>query len=149
MCQHVYVRHTFECQLRSVDADSLSIVNASAYADFLQEARIDLLNRLPAEVREQPSGPVVVVRTKVEFLIPLKFRDGPVSIEVWVERIRAASFSLNYEIFDADSSGRRSVYARAMTVLAPLSGIDGEPRRISVDERASLRHYLDADDSSN
>ena len=43
---------------------------------------------------------VVVVRHDVRYVAPLVFRLEPVKIECWVTEIRAASFTMAYEIFD-------------------------------------------------
>ena len=50
---------------------------------------------------------VVVVRHEVTYVAPLAFRFRPVSIECWVTEIRAARFTMAYEIFDEDADGER------------------------------------------
>jgi acyl-CoA thioester hydrolase len=135
------VRHEFLCYLRRVDAEPFSLITETEYADYLQEARIDLMNSLPPGVREEPSGPLVVVRAQLEVHRPLTFRERPVLVEVWVERIGPASFSLRYKVLDTDPDHR--VYAEAATVLAPLTS-DGRPRRIKSDERKALERYVES-----
>jgi acyl-CoA thioester hydrolase len=86
---------------------------------------------------------VVVVRHEVEFLAPLVFRFEPVRIESWVTNIRAASFTMSYEILDEMSHGERRVYTRARTVLTPYVFADERPRRIRPQERAVLESLLE------
>src|SRR5919112_3858894 len=74
--------------------------------------------------------------TYVDYLAPLEFRRAPVSIEVWVTEVRAASFTLTYEVFDEHPDGSRVVYLRARSVLAPYVFADERPRRITAAERA-------------
>src|SRR3712207_2559206 len=60
------------------------------------------------------------------------------SIDVWVTEVRAASFTLAYEVFDERADGARTVYLRARSALAPYVFADERPRRITEAERAVL-----------
>jgi acyl-CoA thioester hydrolase len=86
-----------------------------------------------------------VVRHEVEFAAPLVFRAEPVRIESWVTRIRAASFTMAYEILDELPDGGRRVYARARTLLTPYVFADERPRRIRAEERAVLERFQEPD----
>jgi acyl-CoA thioester hydrolase len=123
--------------------DLLGHVNNVMYVDYLQEARVDMLRvHPPAAGGEALAEGVVVVRHEVEYAAPLVFRKEPVSIEVWVTEIRAATFTLAYEVFDETPDGRR-VYLRARSVLTPYV-FDGErPRRVSAAEKEVLARFLE------
>jgi acyl-CoA thioester hydrolase len=137
-------RHIYLCPMRWADMDSLGHVNNVTYVDYLQEARVDMLRvHAPATGGEQLAEGTVVVRHEVEFLAPLVFRFEPVRIECWVTRIRAASFTMAYEILDVAADGRRSVYTRARTVLTPFVFTEERPRRIRDEERAVLERFLE------
>jgi acyl-CoA thioester hydrolase len=126
--------------------DSLGHVNNVTYVDYLQESRVDMLRvHAPATGGEQLAEGVVVVRHEVEFLAPLVFRFEPVRIESWVTRIRAASFTMAYEILDETEEGRR-VYARARTILTPYVFSEERPRRIRDQEREVLERFLEPDE---
>ena len=56
----------------------------------------------------------------------------------WVVRVRAASFTMAYEIFDEHDDGSRTVYLRATTVLTPFVFSHERPRRLSAEEREAL-----------
>jgi acyl-CoA thioester hydrolase len=143
------VRHVYYCPLRWADMDSLGHVNNVTYVDYLQEARVDMLAvHAPVTGGEALAEGVVVVRHEVEFVSPLVFRSQPVRIETWVSRIRAASFTMRYEILDELPDGGRRVYARAATVLSPFVFANERPRRISADERAVLEKFLEQEDGS-
>ena len=58
-------------------------------------------------------------------------------------RIRAASFTMAYEILDEQPDGERRVYARARTVLTPFVFAEERPRRISAEEREVLERFLE------
>ena len=86
----------------------------------------------------------MVVRHEVSYLAPLTFRFSPVSIECWVTEVRAASFTMAYEILDELPDGSRRTYAWATSVLTPYVFADERPRRIRPEERAVLERFLEA-----
>ncbi len=135
-------RHVYLCPLRWADMDSLGHVNNVTYVDYLQEARVDMFSVHPRTTDNLGEG-VVVARHDISFLAPLVFRPEPVRIESWVTQVRAASFTVAYEILDVLPDGTRSVYTRATTVLAPFIFAEERPRRITADERRLLETYLE------
>lgn len=134
--------------------DPLGHVNNVTYVDYLQEARVDMFRVHPPATRtetltetlpETLGEGVVVARHEVEYLAPLVFRREPVAIEVWVTELRAASFTLGYQI--VEESPQRRVYARARSVLTPYV-FDGEhPRRLRDSERAVLQRFWEPAES--
>jgi len=141
------VRHTTECPVRWADMDMLRHVDNVTYVDYLQEARIDMFTSHPEFSGGEDLGEgVVVVRHELEFLAPLSFRSRPILVDSWITEIRAASFTMAYEVYDAepDQGGDdgRTVYLRASSVLAPFVFATERPRRISDLEREVLGRYL-------
>jgi acyl-CoA thioester hydrolase len=139
------VRHVYECPMRWADLDLLGHVNNVTYVDYLQEARVDLLRHHGPAATAQTGlvEGVVVVRHEVRYVTPLLFEAETVSIEVWVTEVRAASFTLAYEVFHETPDGDRRVYLRASTLLTPYVFATERPRRLSPDERAALEPYLE------
>ena len=138
------MRHVYYCPMRWADMDSLGHVNNVTYVDYLQEARVDMLRvHAPQSAIEDLTEGVIVVQHDIEFLAPLVFRPDPIRIETWAIEIRAASFTLRYEILDERPDGSRHVYTRASTRLAPYVFTTERPRRIRPDERATLERFLD------
>jgi len=137
------VRHVYECPLRWADMDMLGHVNNVVYVDYLQEARIDMfaVHAGFTGTADLAEG-VVVVRHEVEFVSPLVYRDHPVRIDVWVTEVRAARFTLAYEIYDETDEGRH-VYLRASSLLAPYVFANEAPRRLSPTEREILGRFLE------
>jgi acyl-CoA thioester hydrolase len=137
------VRHVYECPLRWADLDLLGHVNNVIYVDYLQEARIDMLvTHAPDRRADELAEGVVVVRHEVRYVSPLTFSRRSVKIECWVSEIRAASFTMNYEIF-ADTDEGRVVYLQALTVLTPYVFATERPRRITAEERTALEGFLE------
>ena len=140
------MRHTYECPLRWADMDLLGHVNNVTFVDYLQEARIDML-AIHASFRggEQLAEGVVVVNHQVEFVAPLVYRRRPpVYVDVWVTEVRAASFTLAYEVYGDDPrTGLRVVHLRARSVLAPYVFATERPRRVSTAEREVLDRFLE------
>jgi acyl-CoA thioester hydrolase len=130
--------------MRWADLDLLGHVNNVVYVDYLQEARVDLLRHHgpTAHAEGGLAEGVVVVRHEVQYVAPLMFRSQTVGIEVWVTEVRAASFTLAYEVFHGTGDGR-TVYARARTVLTPYVFATERPRRLTAGERSALEPYLE------
>ncbi len=141
------MRHLYRCPMRWADLDLLGHVNNVTYVDYLQEARVDMMRALGQrrESHDDLEDGVVVVRHEVTYLSPLGLRFRPVSIECWVTEVRAASFTLAYEVFhdDDEADGGRRVYLRATTLLTPYVFTEERPRRLTADEKAALAPYVE------
>ncbi|MCY4727876.1 thioesterase family protein [Nocardioides sp. STR2] len=141
------MRHLYRCPLRWADLDLLGHVNNVTYVDYLQEARVDMFRtHAPDSRAEDLAEGVVVVRHEVTYVSSLTFGFEPVSIECWVTEIRAASFTMAYEVFEEDESGERTVFLRARTVLTPYVFATERPRRLHAEERESLGRLLEPDE---
>jgi acyl-CoA thioester hydrolase len=132
--------------MRWADMDLQGHVNNVVYVDYLQEARVDMLRvHAKREATGELAEALVVVRHEVHYRAPLTYDFKPVSIECWVTDMRAASFTMAYEVFHDDPAqpdGRR-VYHRATTVLTPFIFESERPRRLSDGERSALTTYLE------
>jgi acyl-CoA thioester hydrolase len=116
--------------------DAYGHVNNAVFIRYLEEARIDFLFR-PEKDFKQGS---VVARHEIDYKRQLVHRHHPVDIELWVSQIRAASFTISYEVKDDDL-----VYVRASTVVVPFDFEAQRPRRITAEEREFLEGYRDDD----
>ncbi len=114
--------------------DAYGHVNNVVFLRYLEEARIDFLFR-PDKEFQQGS---VVARHEIDYKRQLVHRHTPVDIELWITEIRAASFTITYEVKDGDL-----VYVRASTVVVPFDFAAQRPRRITDAEREFLEEYRD------
>ncbi|TQL70047.1 acyl-CoA thioester hydrolase [Nocardioides albertanoniae] len=138
------MRHLYECPMRWADLDMLGHVNNVVYVDYLQEARVDMLRTHARSPQTQGLAEgVVVVSHQVTYVAPLLFDFKPVYVESWVTEIRAASFTMAYEIFREAPDGSRTVFVRASTVLAPYVFATESPRRLRPEEKTNLEPYLE------
>ncbi|WP_405993239.1 acyl-CoA thioesterase [Streptomyces sp. NBC_00986] len=128
------MRHIYRCPLRWADMDAYGHVNNVVFLRYLEEARIDFLFR-PDKDFQQGS---VVSRHEIDYKRQLVHRHAPVDIELWITEIRAASFTIAYEVKDGDL-----VYVRASTVVVPFDFEAQRPRRITDAEREFLEEYRD------
>ncbi|GAA2597379.1 thioesterase family protein [Streptomyces axinellae] len=122
--------------------DAFGHVNNVVYLRYLEEARIDLMNR-PARGADPAGfkGSTVVARHEIDYLRPLVHQHDPVTVELWVTKLNAASVTFSYEIKDAEPG--TGPYVRAKTVVVPYNLEEARPRRLSPAERAFLEGYFD------
>lgn len=132
-------RFVFACPLRWGDMDAFGHVNNVAYFSYLEESRTAMLFAGPAAsaIPRLATG-VVVARHEINYRRPLDWRAAPIDIHVWVSELRAASFTLSYELFDAGV-----LIADAVTVCVPFELAEGRPRRLDAAETEFLGHFVD------
>ncbi|GHB23137.1 thioesterase [Streptomyces viridiviolaceus] len=133
------MRHIYRCPLRWADMDAYGHVNNVVFLRYLEEARIDFLFRPDKDFRQGS----VVARHEIDYKRQLVHRHHPVDIELWVTEIKAASFTLTYEVKDGDQ-----IYVRASTVIVPFDFEAQRPRRITEEEREFLREYMEHEEEA-
>ncbi|MER5335940.1 thioesterase family protein [Micromonospora sp. NPDC002717] len=138
-------RFVYHCTLRWSDLDAYGHVNNSRFLTLYEEARVALMfaGGRAWGVGSLADG-VVIRRHEVDYLRPVDYALGrataeaapTVRIELWVEEIRAASFTVAYELYDGDV-----LASRARSVLVPFDLTRQTPRRVSPEEREFLLSY--------
>lgn len=112
--------------------------------DYLQDARVDFFRTVAPGLRSDAAAgaleALVVVSHDITYLAPLALR-ASVDVECWISEVRAATFTISYEIV-ARHGDERVVHARASTVLAPFIFAEERPRRLSAQERELLTGLL-------
>ena len=114
--------HRYPLTVRWSDVDSYGHVNNVKYYDYIQEARISLVNDT---VGWEPEAVWMVVRQDLEYLKPIDFRIQPYEVGTAVAAIGSRSFTLTAEICDPTSG---MAYATARTVVVGVSPLTGDQR---------------------
>ena len=138
-------RFVYHCALRWSDLDAYGHVNNARFLTLYEEARVAMMfaGGRAWGVGSFADG-VVIRRHEVDYLRPVDYALGRASaeaaptvrIELWVDQIRNASFSVAYELYDGDT-----LASTARSVLVPFDLAAQRPRRISPDARAFLLRY--------
>ncbi len=115
--------------VRWSDLDSYGHVNNVKFYDYVQQARIELIN---TTVHWSPETVWMVARQDVQYRAPLDFRLEPYEAATWVTAIGTRSFTLGAEIRDPGSGTR---YATAGTVV-----VGSLP--LTTDQRDALSRWL-------
>ncbi len=138
-------RYTHHCVLRWSDLDAYGHVNNARFLTLYEEARVALMfagGR--ASGLDSFAAGVVIRRHEVDYLRPIDYPlDWPdpahaptVRIEMWVEDLGAARFTIGYELFDG-----AVLAGRARSVLVPYDLVRKTARRLTDAEREFLRRY--------
>ena len=128
------------------DLDAYHHVNNVTWLEYLQEARVDMLFVHAPGSAGPRAWPRACSSSGPRSTTGGRWCSGrsPYPIEMWVSKIGGASFTISYEIADPDDGGgRRVLYGRASTVLAPVDLQTGHPRRLTEIERDVLGRFLD------
>jgi acyl-CoA thioester hydrolase len=129
-------RFVYHCAVRWSDMDAYGHVNNARFLTLYEEARVAMMfvGAREAGVTSLEAG-VIIARHEIDYLRPVDYGD-PVRIESWIEEIRAARFTVAYELFDGDF-----LASRARTICAPYDLSEQRPRRLTEAERAFLSGY--------
>ncbi|WDZ84885.1 acyl-CoA thioesterase [Micromonospora cathayae] len=138
-------RFVYHCTLRWSDLDAYGHVNNSRFLTLYEEARVALMfaGGRAWGVGSFAEG-VVIARHEIDYLRPVDYALGratadaapTVRIELWVEEIRTASFTIGYELYDGEV-----LASRARSVLVPYDLAEKRLRRITPEERTFLSTY--------
>lgn len=139
---------TIEVPLRWGDMDAYHHVNNVQIARIMEEARIAVFGPPPAAPGAEgadkpiplftalPEGTqALIAENHIKYRAPLPYRRTPATVQVWVDKVTAASISIQYRILDGET-GQRCV--DASTVLAFFNAPEGRIVRVSADQRRLL-----------
>ena len=126
-------------QRRFSDIDLLGHVNNVVFHDYLQEARVHVIRQVTAGTHIGFTH--VIVRQEINHRRPLYLKAEPVTVEVWIPTIGAASYQFAYRILDDDGS----LAADALSVMAYFNPETKSASRIPLDVRALLTDALEPD----
>ncbi|MCW2496443.1 MAG: hypothetical protein JWQ77_2367 [Jatrophihabitans sp.] len=114
--------------------DAYRHVNNGAYLAYLEQARIGMFFHRHTGFSEG----TVISRHEIDYVRPIVYHPEPLRVEVWIEKIGGARFTVRYEIFDGTT-----LAARAATSCVTFDFSTDRPRRLTEAERAILVSYSD------
>ena len=130
-----------EVRPRWSDMDVFGHVNHANTVTLLEEARIDmLLTEGGRHGADTMLAGIVVARLAVDYHAPLVADGSSVRVEITVRELRAASFTLDYTVYNGRKSSD-AVAATAETLLVPYEVTAQRPRRLTDVERDFLAGY--------
>ena len=127
-------RFVHEVHMRWSDMDAFRHINNSAYLAYLEQARVAMF----FDRHESFSQGTVIARHEIDYLAPVVYHPQPLRLELWVDSVRGAAFTVHYEVFDGDR-----LAARARSLLVPFDFTIDRPRRLTAEERSVLAGYAD------
>jgi acyl-CoA thioester hydrolase len=131
-------RFTHEVAVRWSDLDAYGHVNNARVLTLYEEARVAMFfTGARAHGLTSFEEGIVIARHEIDYLRPVNYGE-PVRVEMWISQLRAASFTVSYELFYDGV-----LASRAKSICVPYNLAQGHPRRISEDERAFLAPYVE------
>jgi acyl-CoA thioester hydrolase len=115
--------------------DAYGHVNNTAYLAYLEQARVSMF--FDRNESSFARG-TLVAHHEITYLRPVVYHPEPLRLELWVERIRGASFDVRYDVYDG-----LTLAAKAATRLVTFDFATDRLRRLTAEERAILNSYLD------
>ncbi len=127
-------RFVHEVHMRWSDMDAYRHINNSAYLAYLEQARVAMFFHR----HEGFSSGTVIARHEIDYLRPVVYDPQPLRLELWIDRVRGASFAVHYEVYDHDV-----LAARAATQCVTFDFAIDRPRRLTDEERLILAGFAD------
>jgi len=130
-------KYVHDVAVRWSDMDVYGHVNNARFLTLYEEARVAMFFDA---ARKHGLGSfeegIVIARHEIDYLRPVDYGE-PLRIEMWVSQMRAAAFTVSYELFDDGE-----LASRAKSVCVPYNLVQGHPRRLSDAEKEFLRPYV-------
>ena len=125
--------------VRWSDLDAFGHVNNARFLTLYEEARVAMFFvGARAQGLTSFEDGIVISRHEIDYLRPVDYGEA-VRIELWISELRAASFTVAYELYDDGV-----LASRARSVCVPFNLAEQFPRRLSAAEQAFLKPYLES-----
>ncbi|GGH65247.1 acyl-CoA thioesterase [Rothia aerolata] len=145
---------TVDIPLRWGDMDAYGHINNVTMMRILEEARIAVLGPPPSSGEPTENSPrallpifetfpsgvqALVAENHLKYRAPLPYRGQPARIKVYLAKATAASLTIAYDVYDAET-GQHCV--SASTVLAFFMPEAGSIVRLSKDQRQMISEFI-------
>ena len=124
--------------MRWSDMDAYRHINNSAYLAYLEQARVAMFFDRGRDIDSLFSSGTVIARHEIDYRRPVVYHPEPLRLELWIAEMRAASFTVHYEVFDGDR-----LAAQAATICVTFDFETDRPRRLTNQERDILAGFAD------
>lgn len=131
-------RHHLALEVRASDVGADGLVRDDAVVEYFQESRI--LYFMDLHERGQHWGRVVVARTDVGLLAPVRPRAAAYDVQAWVAHVGEKSFTVRSELRDPEAGD--AVLAHGLVVLVGFDLDTQRPRPLTEQQRDRLRAEL-------
>ena len=132
-------RFLYDVAVRWSDMDAYGHVNNARFLTLYEEARVAMFFvGARAQGLTSFEDGIVISRHEIDYLRPVDYGEA-VRIELWISELRAASFTVAYELYDDGV-----LASRARSVCVPFNLAEQFPRRLSAAEQAFLKPYLES-----
>ena len=130
-------RFVYDVPVRWSDMDAYGHVNNARFLTLYEEARVAMffVGARAHGLASFEEG-IVISRHEIDYLRPVDY-GHPIRIQMWIAQLRAASFTVAYELFDEGE-----LASRARSVCVPFNLAEGFPRRLTEAERDFLKPYV-------
>jgi acyl-CoA thioester hydrolase len=131
--------------LRWTDQDAFGHLNNARLVTVLEEARVALFFACAEEagVRGFEAG-CVITSLEVRYLRQVPYERTPLCVAMWVRGIRAASFTVCYELRRGGEDRAASPALTATTTIAMFDLEAQRVRRLTAAERGFLARWTEA-----
>ncbi|SSC22271.1 HotDog domain-containing protein, partial [Klenkia terrae] len=125
--------------MRWSDMDAYQHVNNVAFLGYFETARVALFFDQPTHDAETGMRRGLVVHShQVQYRRPVVYDAAPLTVDIWLSTVRAASLTCHYELFD-----HGTLAVTGSTVLVPFDFALNRPRRITAEEKIWVQQWLD------
>jgi acyl-CoA thioester hydrolase len=131
-------RFAHEVHMRWSDMDAYRHINNTAYLAYLEQARVAMFFDRARDIENGFSSGTVIARHEITYLRPVVYHPEPLRLELWIDEVRGASFTVHYDVFDGDL-----LAARAATNVVTFNFAIDRPRRLTNEERDVLAGFAD------
>jgi acyl-CoA thioester hydrolase len=131
-------RFVHPVHIRWADIDGYQHVNNSVYLEYLSQARVAMFFHPSMEGGLGFYDGLVVARHEIDYVRQISYQPTPVTVEMWIDEMRGASFVVAAEIHDGDV-----IAARARTTCVRFDFDSNSPKRLDDEEREFLNAFLD------
>jgi len=141
-----------DVELRWGDQDAYGHINNTAFARYLEEARVRVFwlgsgrERTGMERHfrgDDPDGlKMLIASQQIDFVRVLEYSEHLLVVEVWIGRLGGSSLEVHYELIDG-AQPERTVVARAISTIVIVDGTTFRPIRLTDEARASVEPWRD------